>query len=84
MTKTEMVCGIAENVAKQHIYYRVDKFEFNPLKEDIFSILIEFNGKTYIETCNIKGMPDHIWSEYIHCRLHEMAARIIRKLYPIK
>ena len=36
------------------------------------------------ESINTAGLPENIIEEYVHCRMHGIAAKLISKLYPEK
>lgn len=36
------------------------------------------------ESINVAGLPNDLVEEYVHCRVHGLAARLISKLYPEK
>lgn len=72
---------IAQGVARAHI---------EPLG---FALTLHFYGEglklglfdgreDLIEHLLLKGMPDAVQEEYVHCRVHALAGKLIARRYP--
>lgn len=71
----------ARNVAKAHIEPLGYVFNFKPYKD---GVIIEARKKdsSHMECLSLKGMSEKDAIEYVHCRTHSMAAKIIASKYP--
>ena len=76
---------IAINIAKEHILPHGAMFNFYPVNDmlEVYMAKVSFGEKTYEETINTLGMPNNIAAEYIHCRIHGLAAKMLQKMFPI-
>lgn len=50
---------------------------------DVYSAIVAYNGKTIEETINTFGMPGFIAEEYVHCKIHSLAAKLLQKIHPL-
>jgi hypothetical protein len=82
---TVLLEDVANGVAEAHITPHGGIMIFNKIDGPlgIYSAVISHNGKTIEETINIFGMPGIIAEEYVHCRVHSLAAKLLRKIYPL-
>ena len=79
---------IAINIAKEHIDPHNAKFELIVANKDqgiYFAIITHPLLSSKIEEAiNTNKMPPTIAEEYMHCRIHGLAAKLISKLHPEK
>ena len=83
MTQTHET--IANAIAQAHILPHNATFSFNAVDEmlEVYMAKVSFGEKTYEETINTLGMPNNVAAEYIHCRIHSLAAKMLQKMFPI-
>lgn len=77
---------IAMAIAKEHIANHNAKLELltlNVTKGSFWAIIshpsLNYNIEEAIST---NGLPTEVAEEYMHCRIHGLAAKLISKLYP--
>lgn len=81
----ERLTEIAQGVARAHIEPLGLTMTVSPTeKPSLEGILIEVihQGDRYVEHLCLKGMPEAAQEEYVHCRVHGLAARLIARHYP--
>ena len=76
---------IALAIAEEHILPHGANFNFSVVDEmlEVYMARVSFGNKTYEGTINTLGMPSDIAEEYIHCRIHALAAKMLQKMFPI-
>lgn len=79
---------IADAIAKAHILNHEAKFDFIMINEIDTSFMVVITHPllphSIEEVININKMPANVAEEYLHCRVHGMAAKLLAKLYPDK
>ena len=79
---------VANAIAKAHILPYNAKFEFTSLNKEQTKFLCVVSHPTLNanieENINTYGLPFDIAEEYVHCRVHGIAAKLLSKLYPEK
>jgi hypothetical protein len=71
----------AKGAAKAHIENNGFQFTIKPYKEGV--IIEARKGKdSHMECLVLTGMTEKDSAEYVHCRVHAMAAKIIASKYP--
>ena len=45
-------------------------------------IEVSGHGQHHLEYLSLKGMPEPVQGEYVHCRAHALAAMLIASRYP--
>ena len=50
---------------------------------DSLYITVAVGGKTFDETILVAGMPAEVKGEYVHCRAHALAARVLAYMHPV-
>jgi len=79
---------IATDIAEAHITNQNAKFQFvtiNEIKGSFLAVVSHASLNSDIEeVINTNGLPLEVAEEYIHCRIHGLAAKLIAKLYPEK
>jgi hypothetical protein len=78
---------IALGVAKAHILNHGATFELLhlPTIGNYLAVITHPKLPTKIEeTINTAGLSQSLAEEYMHCRVHSLAARLISRLYPYK
>ena len=78
---------VAFGVAKEHILKLGGTFEFFslPTKGNYLAIVTHPSLSANIEeTMNTVGLTDSLAEEYVHCRVHAIASKLISRLYPYK
>jgi len=77
---------IAQNIAKIHIAKYEAMFELTEVSENNYFAVISHSklSSNIEEHINLNGLPKDIAEEYMHCRVHGLAAKLISKLYPEK
>jgi len=76
---------IAFGVVRAHILPHGATFELFPLtvKGNYLGVITHPSLANKIEeTINTAGLPQALAEEYMHCRMHSLAGRLISKLYP--
>jgi hypothetical protein len=76
---------VANGVAKAHITPHGGKMKFDKLDHTlgIYHAVVSYNGGTIEETINTFGMPGLTAEEYVHCKIHSLAAKLLQKIYPL-
>lgn len=72
----------ARNVAKAHIEPLGYTFTFKPYKDGVILEARKGKDSSHMECLSLKGMSEKDAIEYVHCRTHSMAAKIIASKYP--
>lgn len=80
------ISNIAQNIVKAHIAKYQAKFELTEVSaNNYFAVVSHPKLSSNIEEhINLNGLPEDIAVEYMHCRVHGLAAKLISKLYPEK
>lgn len=77
---------IANDIANAHIVTRDAKFELVSLNdtENNFLAVVTHPKLSYKleEAINVNGLLSEVAEEYMHCRIHGIAAKLISKLNP--
>lgn len=80
--------NIASAIAEQHITPHGAKLQLLTVctETNKFLALVSHPDlHSYIEEfINVNNMKQHVAEEYMHCRVHGMAANLLAKLYPDK
>lgn len=83
----DKIIELATNNAKIHIVKFGATFYIEPItpsKSYFVSVKHPDFSTNIEENINISDLPDNIIDEYVHCRIHGIAAKLISKLYPEK
>ena len=73
---------IAKGVARAHIEPLGFSIVLHREEEGVI-LAIEGDGENgYFEHLLLKGMPDAVQEEYVHCRVHALAGKLIARRYP--
>ena len=78
---------IALDVAKAHILGHGATFELLPLADKANYLVVITHPKLpnkIEESINTEGLSQSLAEEYLHCKVHALAAKLIAKLYPYK
>lgn len=79
---------IADAIAKAHILNHEAKFDFFMIDDIDTSFMVVVThpllSSSIEEVINVRKMPNNIAEEYVHCRIHGIAAKLLAKLYPEK
>lgn len=75
----------ANGVAEAHIAPHGGKLKFGKLDHahGTYFAVVLYNGGSIEETINTCGMSGIIAEEYVHCKIHSLAAKLLQKIYPI-
>lgn len=80
--------NIADEIAKVHILTHNAKLEIFAINENQTSYMVIVSHPLLTsnieEVISLRKMPSNIAEEYIHCRVHGLAAKLLAKLYPEK
>jgi hypothetical protein len=83
-----VLTDIANRIAKVHILQHNATFEIYPisLENQAYYMVVTHPSLTSSieEAISTKNIHDDIAAEYVHCRVHGMAAKLISKLFAIK
>jgi len=79
--KLDKICtGIVNShISKHQAAFNISEVSNNNYYAVISHPKLSSNIEEHI---NLNGLPEDIAAEYLHCRLHGLAARLISKLYP--
>ena len=72
----------ARGVAKAHIEPLGYTFTFKPYKDGVIIEARKGKDSSHMECLSLKGMSEKDAVDYVHCRTHSMAAKIIASKYP--
>lgn len=78
-----VIFEIAKNVAKDHLEPHGAVFTIECIDDSTYYISFTVEKEYFSKSVYIKNMPEEICKEYMHCCIHELAAMLLRKLYPI-
>lgn len=83
----DKIIELAANNAKIHIAKFGATFHIMsviPNKNYFVSVTHPKISASIEESINTADLPENIIDEYVHCRIHGIAAKLISKLYPEK
>lgn len=83
---SDPIVDLAYSTAQAHIYPYGATFLFISVAHEKKSYFVKIDHVKCVieEQINLYGIPENIIEEYVHCRLHGMAASLIGKLFPLK
>jgi S-ribosylhomocysteine lyase LuxS involved in autoinducer biosynthesis len=80
------IINIVSGVARAHITNHNAEIYCSPVSTDtgVFIVSISHPSMANVieEAINIKGLSSEIAAEYVHCRMHGLAAKLLAKIYP--
>jgi hypothetical protein len=79
-----IVLGIAKEISRKYIETYGGKLEIQYRGSGNYFLFLTHDDISFSEQINIVGMSETVWKQYIQCRIHEIAAKLIRKLHPIR
>ena len=79
-----MITKIANAIAKAHILHHKAEFNVVAVSDTSYLCTVTHKDRSLIieEVINTSNFPQDIAEEYMHCRIHSLAAKLIQKLYP--
>lgn len=77
----ERLTRIARGVARAHIEPLGLTLTVGFYEDGLMLDLLD-GCADHIEHLSLKGMPDAVQEEYVHCRVHALAAKLIARRYP--
>lgn len=78
-----VIFEIANSVAKDHLEPHGAVFAIEYIDVGTYYINFTVGKEQFSKSVYIKNMPEEICKEYMHCCIHELAAMLLRRLYPI-
>lgn len=78
-----VIFEIANSVAKDHLEPHGAVFTIECIDAGTYYVSFTVDKEYFSKSVYIKNMPEKICKEYMHCCIHELAAMLLRKLYPI-
>jgi hypothetical protein len=79
-----IVLGIAKEISRSYIEIYGGKLDIQYRGSGNYFLSLTHNDISFSEQINIVGMSEAVWKQYVQCRIHEIAAKLIRKLHPIR
>jgi hypothetical protein len=77
---------IVSGIVKTHILKHNAKFDFIVISKEKSSFLVIVShpmlSSNIEEVINTHKMPPEIAEDYVHCRVHGLAAMLLSKIYP--
>ena len=73
----------AQGVLDAHLAPRGATLRAEERDTDSLYVTVAVGGKTFDETILVAGMPAEVKGEYIHCRAHALAARVLAYMHPV-
>ncbi len=85
MMSMEEIRKVVETVAEEHITKHGVDLIFTELSHERAAYYVVLTHKRFVlqEQINLLGIPDDIVAEYLHCRIHALAASVLSKLHPL-
>ena len=77
----ERLTNIAQGVARAHIVPLGFTLSVEPYGSGV-TLVVSNRVERHLENLCLKGMPEAVQEEYVHCRVHAFAARLIATRYP--
>lgn len=88
MTEDEQIKTIASAIAKAHILTNNATFKIEAVNNQqtkyITVVSHSMLANDIEEVISIEYMPFEVAKEYVHCRVHGLAAKLLAKLHPEK
>jgi len=78
----ERLTSVAQGVARAHIEPLGYTFSVKPYYSDGLIIEASFGDERHLEHLLLGRMSDAVQEEYVHCRVHALAAKLIARRYP--
>lgn len=79
-----IVLEISKEISRKYIEPYGGKLEIQYRGSGNYFLFLTHSDISFSEQVNIIGMSEEVWKQYIYCRVHEIAAKLIRKLHPIR
>jgi len=83
-----IIKNIADAIAKAHMLTHEAKLEMFAINENQTSYMAIVTHPMLTsnieEVISVHNMPSDIAEEYVHCRVHGLAAKLLAKLHPEK
>jgi hypothetical protein len=76
--------GIAKEISRKYIETYGGTLEIEYRGSGNYFLLLTNDDIKISDQVNISGMSEVVWRQYVYCRIHEIAAKLIRKLHPIR
>lgn len=76
--------GIAKEISRKYIETYGGALEIEYRGSGNYFLLLTNADIKISDQVNISGMSEVVWRQYVYCRIHEIAAKLIRKLHPIR
>jgi hypothetical protein len=76
--------GIAKEISRKYIETYGGTLEIEYRGSGNYFLLLTNGDIKISDQVNISGMSEVVWRQYVYCRIHEIAAKLIRKLHPIR
>jgi hypothetical protein len=77
---------VVEGIVKAHITKHQGNLDLINIRDNNFLAIVSHSSLSskIEEHINLIGLPEDIAMEYMHCKIHALAAKLIAKLYPEK
>ena len=79
-----IVLGIAKDISRKYIETYGGTLEIEYRGSGNYFLFLTNGDIKISDQINIIGMSETVWKQYVYCRIHEIAANLIRKLHPIR
>jgi hypothetical protein len=79
-----IVLEIAKEISRKYIEIYGGKLEVQYRGKGNYFLFLTNDDISFSEQVNITGMSEEVWKHYVYCRIHEIAAKLIRKIHPIR
>jgi hypothetical protein len=85
---TEKVIETATTAAEIHVNSHGGTFQIEnlaPYHPESYAVTVTHSGlkNPILEQINLCDMPDRLVEEYVHCRVHAIAAALLGRVYPL-
>lgn len=78
----EKLSSVATGVFRAHIEPLGFTFSVSPYYENSLVIEASRDGDKHLEHLRLSGMSEDVQAQYVHCRVHALAATILSRLHP--